>query len=104
MCLYAMLPASESRCSISFPVRIPPVVFVYASSRSGEEEKGSVSEQYESHMCRGVRESCAGEEEKEGGDVVQAAVGVRVSDHFVSDFIGRRLDSSLKSQNIAVDG
>lgn len=52
ICLYAIEPARESRCSINFPIRMPPHAFTYCSRSSGEDENGRTSCEYESYICR----------------------------------------------------
>ena len=63
MCLYAIEPARESRCSINIPVRRPPDALVYCSKSSGDDAKGRTICVYVSYMCRGETGS-----EEEGGE------------------------------------
>lgn len=58
-CLYEIEPASASKCSISFPVRIPPCALVYWSRKDGSDANGRSSWEYDSCIRRGGSWSAA---------------------------------------------
>jgi hypothetical protein len=85
-CMYEIEPASESRCSISLPMRSPPVALMYWSSSAGEDANGSVSSEYESCMRRGMEGSSAnasGDDALEGESGEPDSDSIQRSDGFI---------------------